>query len=305
MHAKRNEGSIFMESVLLKTDFPDVQLVKRGKVRDIYDLGEHLLLIATDRISAFDVILPNGIPGKGRVLTRISAYWFKQMEHIVENHIVALEVKDFPKILHKYADLLDGRSMLVQKTVPLQVECVVRGYLSGSGWKEYQKKLSVCGIQLPAGLMESDRLPQPLFTPSTKEEEGHDRNITYDDVAKIVGNEMAQKLRDTSLALYTRARDLANEKGIIIADTKFEFGLSNEKFIVIDEILTPDSSRFWSEKDYVPGRSQDSYDKQIVRDYLLTLDWDKTYPGPVLPDDIVEKTSARYQEILLILTGQG
>ncbi len=294
-----------MDKVVLQTDFPDVPLLKRGKVRDLYDLGDHVLLVATDRISAFDVVLPNGIPGKGRVLTRISAYWFGQMEHIVENHIEALDVKDFPRILHKYADILEGRSMLVKKTVPLPVECVVRGYLSGSGWKEYQKKSSVCGIPLPAGLVESDRLSQPIFTPSTKEEEGHDINITYDEVIKIVGNEMAQKLRDTSLALYARARDMANAKGIIIADTKFEFGLSNGKFIVIDEMLTPDSSRFWSQRDYEPGRSQDSYDKQIVRDYLLTLDWNKTYPGPVLPEEIIEKTAARYQEILNILTGRG
>jgi len=294
-----------MDKVILQTDLPGVQLLKRGKVRDIYDLGDNLLLVATDRISAFDVVLPNGIPGKGRVLTQISAYWFGQMKHIVENHIEALDVQDFPKILHKYADMLEGRSMLVKKTVPLPVECVVRGYLSGSGWKEYQKTSSVCGIPLPAGLVESDRLTQPIFTPSTKEEEGHDINITYDDVIKIVGNEMAQKLRDTSLELYARARDMANEKGIIIADTKFEFGLSNGKFIVIDEMLTPDSSRFWSQRDYEPGRSQDSYDKQIVRDYLLTLDWNKTYPGPVLPQEIIEKTSARYQEILNILTGRG
>lgn len=293
-----------MEKVILKTDFPDVEFVKRGKVRDIYDLGEHLLLVATDRISAFDVVLPDGIPGKGRVLTQISIYWFGQMRNIVENHIEAVDVQDFPKRLHKYADILDGRSMLVKKTDPIAVECVVRGYLSGSGWKEYQKKSSVCGIPLPAGLMESERLPEPIFTPSTKEEEGHDINITYDEVETIVGNELAQKLRDTSIAIYTRARDIAYEKGIIIADTKFEFGLSDKKFIVIDEMLTPDSSRFWSAENFRPGGSQDSYDKQVVRDYLLTLDWDKTYPGPVLPVEIIEKTSARYQEILRILTGQ-
>jgi phosphoribosylaminoimidazole-succinocarboxamide synthase len=293
-----------MEKVILKTDFPDVEFVKRGKVRDIYDLGEHLLLIATDRISAFDVVLPDGIPGKGRVLTQISIYWFGQMKNIVENHIEATDVKDFPKRLHKYADILDGRSMLVKKTDPVPVECVVRGYLSGSGWKEYQKKSSVCGIPLPAGLIESARLTEPIFTPSTKEEEGHDINITYEEVRKIVGNELAQKLRDTSIAIYGRARGIADEKGIIIADTKFEFGLSDKNFIVIDEMLTPDSSRFWSAENYTPGRSQDSYDKQIVRDYLLTLDWDKTYPGPVLPVEIIQKTSARYQEILNILTGQ-
>jgi len=293
-----------MEKVILKTDFSDVDLVKRGKVRDIYDLGGHLLLIATDRISAFDVVLPSGIPGKGRVLTQISIYWFKQMEKIVQNHIEATDVKDFPKRLHKYADILEGRSMLVKKTTPVPVECVVRGYLSGSGWKEYQKNTSVCGIQLPEGLVESSILYEPIFTPSTKEEEGHDINIPYDEVEKIVGGELAQKLRDTSITIYSRARDVARKKGIIIADTKFEFGLSDGKFMIIDELLTPDSSRFWAVNDYVPGRSQDSYDKQIVRDYLLTLDWDKTYPGPRLPDGIIAKTRARYQEILKILTGQ-
>jgi phosphoribosylaminoimidazole-succinocarboxamide synthase len=296
---------MFMENVILKTDFPDVQFVKRGKVRDIYDLGEHLLLIATDRISAFDVVLPNGIPGKGRVLTQISIYWFRQMGDIIPNHIESVDVKEFPGVLHKYADILEGRSMLVKKTSPLPVECVVRGYLSGSGWKEYQKKSSVCGIPLPSGLVESSRLDNPIFTPSTKEDEGHDMNITYDEAVNIIGGGLAQKLRDTSITIYSRALDIASAKGIIVADTKFEFGLSKGEIMIIDEILTPDSSRFWSDKDYRPGISQDSYDKQIVRDYLLTLDWDKTYPGPELPQEIVKKTSARYQEILHILTGQG
>ncbi len=292
-----------MEDVVLKTDFPDLKFVKRGKVRDIYDLGEHLLLVATDRVSAFDVVLPNGIPGKGRVLTQISVYWFGQMQDIVRNHLAATDVKDFPSLLHNYADVLEGRSMLVKKTNPLPVECVVRGYLSGSGWKEYKKNSSVCGIPLPAGLSESARLEEPLFTPSTKEDEGHDINITYDDVANIVGSDLAQKLRATSISLYSRALDIAKARGIIIADTKFEFGLSDGALMVIDEMLTPDSSRFWSADKYVPGQSQDSFDKQIVRDYLLTLEWDKTYPGPSLPPEIIEKTSARYQEILRILTG--
>lgn len=229
-----------MEKVILKTEFPDIELVKRGKVRDIYDLGGHLLLIATDRISAFDVVLPSGIPGKGRVLTQISLYWFKQMEKIVQNHIESTDLKDFPKRLHKYADILEGRSMLVKKSFPIPVECVVRGYLSGSGWNEYQKNKSVCGIQLHEGLVESSRLEEPIFTPSTKEEEGHDINIPYDEVEKIVGGELAQKLRDTSITIYSRARDVARKKGIIIADTKFEFGLSDGKFMIIDEILTPD-----------------------------------------------------------------
>jgi phosphoribosylaminoimidazole-succinocarboxamide synthase len=293
-----------MDTVILKTNFPDIPFMKRGKVRDIYDIGEYLLLIATDRISAFDVVLPDGIPGKGRVLTQISIYWFNQMEDIIPNHIEATEVKDFPEQLHKYGDILEGRSMLVKKAEPLPVECVVRGYLSGSGWKEYKKNRAICGIQFPEGLVESSRLPEPIFTPSTKEEQGHDINISFLDVRKIAGNELAEKLRDTSLKIYLKARDIAEKKGIIIADTKFEFGLRLGNFMLIDELLTPDSSRFWSLKDYAPGKSQDSYDKQIVRDYLLTLDWNKTYPGPALPDEIIEKTVARYQEILKIITGQ-
>ena len=291
-----------MNKIILKTEFPDVPFVKSGKVRDIYDLGEYLLLVATDRISAFDVVLPNGIPGKGRVLTQISIFWFKQVEDIIPNHIIATKVEDFPEKLHKYADILDGRSMLVKKTQPMPVECVVRGYLSGSGWKEYEKSGTICGIRLPEGLVESSRLNEPLFTPSTKAEEGHDINITFDEVLKEVGQEMAKRLKDISIKVYSKARDIAEKKGIIIADTKFEFGLFNGNPILIDELLTPDSSRFWSIKDYTPGRSQDSYDKQVVRDYLLTLDWNHTYPGPVLPDEIIEKTAARYQEILKILT---
>lgn len=293
-----------MDKVILTTEFSDIIFVKRGKVRDIYDLGEHLLLVATDRISAFDVVLPNGIPGKGRVLTQISIYWFKQMEDIIPNHIEATEVKEFPEKLHKYADILEGRSMLVKKTRPLPVECVVRGYLSGSGWEEYKKHRAVCGITLPEGLVESSRLSEPIFTPSTKEEHGHDINISFSDVERMVGYELARKLRDTSLKIYSKARDIAERKGIIIADTKFEFGLYNNTFMLIDELLTPDSSRFWALQDYAPGRSQDSYDKQVVRDYLLTLDWDKTYPGPVLPDEIISKTVSKYKEILKIITGQ-
>ncbi len=293
-----------MNKVILKTEFPDINLVKRGKVRDIYDLGDHLLLIATDRISAFDVILPNGIPGKGRVLTQISNYWFQQMEDIIPNHIEATDVKDFPDVLQKYSDILDGRSMLVKKAKPLPVECVVRGYLSGSGWKEYKKNGTVCGIKLPDGLVESSRLSEPIFTPSTKEEQGHDINISFEDVRGIVGDDLAKKLKDTSLKIYSKARDIAEKKGIIIADTKFEFGLYNGDLIIIDELITPDSSRFWSIKDYTPGRGQDSYDKQVVRDYLLTLDWDQTYPGPSLPEEIINKTTARYREILEIITGQ-
>lgn len=290
------------EAVVLKTEMPDVGIPRRGKVRDIYDLGEHLLLIASDRISAFDVVLPNGIPGKGRVLTQISIFWFRQMEGIVKNHIVATDVDDFPPKLRKYKDTLEGRSMLVKKATPMPVECIVRGYLSGSGWKEYQEKGTICGIGLPHGLVESSRLDQPIFTPSTKAEEGHDINISFEETEKIVGKESAQKLNEMSLRIYSKARDIAEKKGIIIADTKFEFGLYHNQLMLIDEVLTPDSSRFWSARGYKPGRAQDSYDKQIVRDYLLTLDWDKTAPGPVLPPEIVSKTVERYREIMEILT---
>jgi len=304
-----------MKNIILKTEMPDIGKPRRGKVRDIYDLGEHLLLVVTDRISAFDVVLPNGIPGKGKVLTAISVFWFKKMEDIVKNHIVAVDVKDFPLKLRKYRDMLEGRSLLVKKAEVLPVECIVRGYLSGSGWKSYEKDGTVCGIKLPAGLVESSKIEHPIFTPSTKADAGHDINISFDETREIVGEEMAAKLKNTSLKIYERARDFAGTKGIIIADTKMEFGVypirnqkysngvNNDDIMLIDELLTPDSSRFWSIKDYAPGRSQDSFDKQVVRDYLLTLDWDQTPPGPALPDDIVNKTSERYQEILRILTG--
>ncbi len=290
------------ETVVLRTEMPEAGAPRRGKVRDIYDLGEHLLLVATDRISAFDVVLPNGIPGKGRVLTQISIFWFRQMEDVIHNHIVATDVDDFPPALKKYRDILEGRSMLVRKARQLPVECIVRGYLSGSGWSEYRQSGVICGIRLPDGLVESSRLERPVFTPSTKAEEGHDINVSFEEVVATVGRHVAEKLRETSLRIYSKARDVAEIKGIIIADTKFEFGLDNDELILIDEILTPDSSRFWSVKDYRPGKSQDSFDKQIVRDYLLTLKWDKTSPGPVLPDEIVAKTVARYKEIMEILT---
>jgi phosphoribosylaminoimidazole-succinocarboxamide synthase len=293
-----------MDKVILKTEFPDIPPPNRGKVRDIYDLGELLLLVATDRISAFDVVLPNGIPGKGRVLTRISIYWFEQMKDIIQNHIVATEVRDFPEKLHKYADILEGRTMLVKKAHQMPVECVVRGYLSGSGWKEYKNGGTVCGIKLPEGLVESSRLDEPIFTPSTKAEVGHDINIPFQEVIRLVGQELAERLKDVSIRIYLKARNIAEEKGIIIADTKFEFGLYDSQLTLIDELLTPDSSRFWSTKDYTPGRGQDSFDKQVVRDYLLTLYWNQTYPGPVLPDLIVEKTVVRYKEILRIITGK-
>lgn len=291
-----------MADIVLKTEFSDLKLLRRGKVRDVYEVGQHLLIVATDRVSAFDVVLPNGIPDKGKMLTRISLYWFGQMKDIIENHLVATDVKDYPAELRKYGAVLEGRSMLVKKAQPLPVECIVRGYLSGSGWKEYQKSGTVCGIALPAGLVESSRLDEPIFTPSTKAEEGHDINISFDEMKTIVGGDMAERLMNASLAVYKRGRELAEKKGIIIADTKMEFGLYEGTLILIDELLTPDSSRFWSLKDYRPGTGQDSFDKQIVRDYLLTLDWNQTSPGPELPDEIVEKTAARYREIVEILT---
>lgn len=301
-----------MIEVLMETKLKDIKFLRRGKVRDIYELNEYLLIIATDRVSAFDVVLPNGIPEKGRVLTQISIYWFEQMKDVAENHLLATDVKEYPEILHKYKDILEGRSMLVQKAKPLPVECIVRGYLSGSGWKEYKEKGTVCGSELPKGLVESSRLDEPIFTPSTKAEEGHDINISLDEMKKIVGADTAERLKKISLDVYKKARGIAEKKGIIIADTKMEFGMYGDlsavaaqagKIILIDELLTPDSSRFWSIKGYQPGKGQDSYDKQIVRDYLLTLDWDKTPPAPPLPDEIVKRAGERYEEIFKILTG--
>lgn len=293
-----------MEKVILQTNLNDIKLLRRGKVRDIYDLGEYLLLVASDRVSAFDVVLPNGIPGKGKVLTQISIFWFNEMKDIISNHIISTDVKDFPAVCHKYSDQLEGRSMLVKKSKPLPVECIVRGYLSGSGWKEYKEKGTVCGIKLKNGLLESAKLDEPIFTPSTKADEGHDINIAFEEAKKILGQEMAEKVRELSLRIYKKAGSLAEKRGIIIADTKFEFGTYNNELILIDEILTPDSSRFWSKKDYQVGKGQDSFDKQIVRDYLLTLNWNQQPPGPKLPEDIIEKAGARYKEILGILTGR-
>ncbi len=292
-----------MEKMILEADLPELEFSRRGKVRDIYDMGDSLLLIASDRISAFDVVLPSGIPGKGRLLTMISIYWFRQMEEIIRNHLIATDVNEYPEKCHKYREQLEGRSMLVKKAQPLPVECIVRGYLSGSGWKEYSKSGTVCGIKLPAGLKESSRLDYPIFTPSTKAEKGHDINISFEEAAGIVGRDMAEKLKDVSLQIYSKAVSMAEKKGVIIADTKFEFGICDNELILIDEILTPDSSRFWSVDTCEPGKAQNSYDKQIIRDYLLTLDWDQTYPGPQLPDDIVGKIQERYEEIYRIITG--
>ncbi len=293
-----------MAQPILQTDFPTLKLAGRGKVRDIYDLGTALLIVTTDRISAFDVIMNEGIPDKGAVLNQISAFWFHQMEDIVPNHIISTEVKDFPAECQPYADILTGRSMLVKKAKPLPAECIVRGYLSGSGWKDYKATGSVCGITLPAGLLESDRLPEPIFTPSTKAELGtHDENISFDTMAALCGRELAEKVSDVTLKIYAKARDIADAKGIIIADTKFEYGIYNNELIIIDECMTPDSSRFWPKDSYRPGGPQPSFDKQFLRDYLETLDWNKTAPAPPLPQEIVTKTGDKYREALFRLTG--
>jgi phosphoribosylaminoimidazole-succinocarboxamide synthase len=295
-----------MSTLLLNSDFPDLKLAARGKVRDIYDLGETLLLVTSDRISAFDVIMNEGIPDKGFVLNQISAFWFRMMEDIIPNHIISTDVKDFPGECQKYAALLEGRSMLVKKAKPLPAECIVRGYLSGSGWKDYKATGSVCGIKLPAGLVESSKLEQPIFTPSTKAELGtHDENISFEEMAGLCGRELAEQVRDVTIRIYSKARDYAETKGIIIADTKFEYGICDGKLIIIDECLTPDSSRFWPKDLYQPGGAQPSFDKQFLRDYLETLDWGKTAPAPPLPEEIVRKTGEKYMEALVKLTGKG
>jgi phosphoribosylaminoimidazole-succinocarboxamide synthase len=282
-----------------------LKLLGRGKVRDIYDVDGRLLLVASDRLSAFDVVMPDGIPGKGKVLTQISAFWFGMLSGIVPNHMISIDVDTFPPAARVHADMLRGRAMLCRKAKPFPVECVVRGYLSGSGWAEYKEKGEVCGIKLPKGLRESDRLPEPVFTPATKEEKGrHDENISFDRMVAMVGAETAERVRSIVVALYNKAAAYAREKGILIADTKFELGTVDGELILIDEALTPDSSRFWPVAGYQPGGPQKSFDKQFVRDYLLTLPWNKTAPGPRLPADVVEKTALKYREALTILTGK-
>jgi len=293
-----------MSQLVMQTDFPGLKLIARGKVRDIYDLGDALLLVTSDRISAFDVIMNEPIPDKGFVLTQISTFWFRQMEDIVKNHIISTDVADFPAACQPYAETLKGRSMLVKKAKPLPVECIVRGYVSGSGWKDYKATGSISGIQLPAGLKESDRLPEPIFTPSTKADLGeHDETISFDKMVEICGRELAEQARDYTLRIYNRARELADKKGIIIADTKFEFGVYQGELIIIDECMTPDSSRFWPKDQYRPGGQQPSFDKQFLRDYLETLDWGKTAPAPALPQEILEKTGEKYREALQRITG--
>ena len=287
----------------MKTDLPGVKLRGRGKVRDIYDVGEHLLIIATDRLSAFDVVLPTPIPNKGKVLTQMSEFWFDYFKDAMPNHVVSTEVSDYPKSLHEFRDQLTGRSMLVKKAKVFPIECVARGFLTGSGLKDYNKTGQVCGIQLPAGLRESDRLPQPIFTPATKVETGHDENISEEQAANIIGKENVQRLKELTLSIYSRAVDFAAKRGIIICDTKFEFGTIDGKICIVDEMLTPDSSRFWPADRYSPGRPQPSFDKQFVRDYLERINWNKQPPAPALPDDIVQATSSKYVEALRILTG--
>jgi phosphoribosylaminoimidazole-succinocarboxamide synthase len=290
--------------IVLETSLSGLKPPKRGKVRDIYDLGDSLLIVATDRISAFDVVLPSAIPEKGRVLTQISKYWFSKTEKIVPNHLISTEVKAYPSACKPHAEVLEGRSMLVKKAEPLPVECIVRGYLSGSGLKEYREKGSISGIKLPSGLREASRLSEPIFTPSTKAEVGeHDVNIDFDTVVKLVGKDVAGKIKQYTLGIYKRACELAEAKGIIIADTKFEFGVFNGEVILIDEVLTPDSSRFWPRNSYQEGVVQKSFDKQFVRDYLIALNWDQRPPAPVLPDEVVKKTSEKYLEVLKMLTG--
>lgn len=293
-----------MQRGLIKTEFPGLKLSGRGKVRDNYDLDGNLLIVATDRISAFDVVMPDPIPGKGEILTGLSAFWFKKMEDIVSNHLISVEVRDFPEQCRLYADVLKGRSMLVKKARTLPVECIVRGYLSGSGWKDYKSGKAVSGVKLPAGLKESARLAEPIFTPTTKAADGaHDLPMTRKEMEDLIGTELTAKIIDISIRIYSRAAEEARRKGIIIADTKMEFGMGGNGLLLIDELLTPDSSRFWPADDYEEGRSQKSFDKQFLRDYLLSINWDQKPPAPRLPAEIVEKTGEKYREALKRLTG--
>lgn len=295
-----------MKTAVIETDFAELSLRQRGKVRDIYDLGDSLLMIATDRISAFDVVMPDPVPDKGKVLTQISLFWFDVMKEMAPNHVITSNVDAYPKACKPYADVLRGRSMLVKKAAPLPIECVVRGYLSGSGWKSYQKTRTVCGIHLPDGLTESDKLPEPLFTPSTKAEIGlHDENIDFDEAAKLIGKSLAERVKALSLAIYLKGVEIAASKGIIIADTKFEFGLMGDELILIDEVLTPDSSRFWPKASYKPGGSPESFDKQFVRDYLLSIKWNQKPPAPRLPEQVIEGTRKKYLEALQLIAGPG
>lgn len=293
-----------LNRVLLQTEFPDLTLYARGKVRDLYSVDGQLLFVATDRISAFDYVLGTGIPEKGRVLTQLSLFWFDFLKNIVNNHLITANVDEYPQPLKKYADQLRGRSMLVKKAEMIDIECVARGYLSGSGWKEYQKTGAVCGIKLPAGLKESDKLPEPIFTPATKAVTGHDENISFEEMVKHTGRELAEQLRDLTLKIYSTAADYAVSRGIIIADTKFEFGRTDKGLVLADEVLTPDSSRFWPADVYASGRAQESYDKQYVRDYLEEIKWNKQPPAPSLPDEVARKTSEKYIQAYRTVAGR-
>ncbi len=294
-----------MEKVVLKTNFEDVTLANRGKVRDIYEIDGKYLLVSSDRLSAFDVIMNEGIPSKGRILTEISKFWFELMKDEVENHLISTEVNEYPEVLHKYKDELEGRSMLVKKAKLIPIECIVRGYISGSGWNEYKKSGTICGIELRDGLVESEKLDEPIFTPSTKAEIGlHDENITEEKAIEIVGEETYKIIKETSLKIYKKAYEYAYSKGIILADTKMEFGFYNGNVILIDEVLTPDSSRFWPLDKFEKGRAQDSYDKQYVRDYLLSVNFNKQPPAPTLPEDVIANTSAKYKQALFELSGK-
>ena len=292
-------------NIILKTNFPKLKLLKCGKVRDIYDAGEHYLIVSTDRLSAFDVIMAQGIPYKGKVLTKISEFWFNLTKDIIPNHVVTTDVNKFPSEFHQYKNDLEGRSMLVKKAKVIPIESIVRGYISGSGWNDYKETGSISGIKLPAGLKESEKLPEPIFTPSTKAEIGtHDENISFEEAGKISGKETMSKIKDTALKIYKTVSDFALQKGIIIADTKMEFGIYEDKIIIVDELLTPDSSRFWPVESYEKGRAQQSFDKQFVRDYLLSIKFNKQPPPPELPEDIINKTSEKYLEIYFKLTGE-
>jgi len=286
------------ETAVTSLDLGTLKPLHRGKVREMFDLGDRFLMVATDRISAFDCILPNGIPGKGKVLSALSVAWFEALKDVVATHYISKHTKDLPEVFQPYSEVLDGRALLVKKAQRFDVECVVRGYLAGSGWKEYQKQGTVCGIRLPEGLRLSDKLPEPIFTPATKEDDGHDENIPFERMQEIVGEPHATQLRDLSLAIYKNVAAYCATRGIIVADTKFEFGLVGDTITLIDEVLTPDSSRFWPQDRYEPGRPQESFDKQFVRDYLESLDWDKTPPAPALPETVVQATAIRYVEAL-------
>lgn len=293
-----------MSRAIFQTEIKEIPLLKRGKVRDIYDLGDSLLIVATDRISAFDVVLPTPIPDKGKILTLMTIFWLDFLKDIVENHLITADINDYPDVLKSYREVLFQRSMIVKKAKVIPVECIVRGYITGSAMKEYQKTGKVCGIKLPEGLKEADKLPEPIFTPSTKAEKGHDVNITFEELVKLLGKDVAETLKDLSLKLYIKAADYAESKGIIIADTKFEFGFFDGKIILIDEVLTPDSSRFWPKDEYEPGKSQKSFDKQFIRDWLKSIAWDDKTPPPPIPPEIVEKTREKYLEALYRLTGK-